>query len=223
MATLTSQSNVNVPRLDGLGVYDISGDLSATGNITAVGNITGDNIVGNASVSSPYISGTSMVSNGIDVTGTIECTTLIQTTGFAARSASGTQSYTSISTASPNTVVFQTSDYTQGTLNLTYSSGDFTNNSGENMTYLVTAFVGFAATAASLTHHAWIKYGTAGSPTNNIGWNAIHTSHSGSGVFVNPSAVINLAAGEVFRVVCAPGAACNSGGASNNRITICRI
>lgn len=74
MASLTSLSDVNIPRLDGLGGNSVYGNFEATGDIT------GTNLVGNVSVSSPYISGTTIVSNGIDVTGNVECTSLTQTT-----------------------------------------------------------------------------------------------------------------------------------------------
>lgn len=71
MASLSSANNANVPRLDGLGLNTIYGDLTTSGDITADGDINGDTITGSVLVTAPTVTGTSVGADNITCTGDI--------------------------------------------------------------------------------------------------------------------------------------------------------
>ena len=184
MASLSSTSSVDIPRLDGLGGSNVYGDFTATGDITA------ENIVGNTSVSSPYISGTALVSNGLTVSGNADVTgTLVYRQPVMSLSASSAQTMTAGTTAT--TILFPDTDFSSGMTGVvTYNAGTFTSNKDQILLVI------FTLTTNTLNTSMWAWIETSQS-TRRYGY-TLNYDNSSSAHGMCVTAILKLATNDTF-------------------------
>ena len=193
MASLSSTASVNIPRLDGLGGNTVYGDFSATGDIT------GENIVANISLSSPYVSGTSVVSNAVTVSGDIA---IDNTTGRLTRTLpiwTITQSSCAVAHNTWTGMKFGSTGATtlknQGTHNMTLESTNYTTfTSTVAQVVTVNFYVGFPANIGGASA-CYIAHGS-----NQYAMSYM-TSSTATGA-QNGSFTFYMAANDTFYIAC---------------------